>query len=58
MIFMRSGKTIAHTRRSHNLFTLDLALPTQIMSAIDKRMVITGRGQPTHLVNKNIRTCL
>ena len=30
-------------------------MPGQIMSAISRVMVITGRGQPTHLVSKNKR---
>ena len=42
MTLMRDDKTIAHAKRSHNLFTLDLAMPGQIMSAISKAMTITS----------------
>ena len=44
MILMRGNKTIARAKRSHNLFTLDLAMPGQIMSAISKVIAIIGRG--------------
>ena len=53
MTLMRGGRTIAHTKKSNNLFTLDLAMPGQIMSAISRVMAITSQGQPTHLVSKN-----
>lgn len=55
MTLMRSGKVITYTKRSHNLFTLNLAVPGQIMSAISKTMAIIGQGRPTHLVSKNKR---
>ena len=55
MTLMRGNKTIARAKRSHNLFTLDLPMPGQIMSAISRAMAITSRGRPTHLVNKNKR---
>lgn len=58
MTLLRSSKVIIHTRRSHNLFTLNLTMPGQIMSAIGKAMVITGQGQPTHFINKNKHICL
>lgn len=58
MTFRRGNKTIAHAKRSHNLFTLDLAMPSQIMLAISTAMAITIRGWPTHLVNKNKCICL
>lgn len=44
MTLMKSGKVIAHTRKNHNLFTLDLAVPDQIMLAISKAIAITGQG--------------
>ena len=52
---MRGNKTIVRAKRSHNLFTLNLAMPGQIMSVISRAMAITGRGRPTHLVSKNKR---
>lgn len=52
---MRDNKTIARAKKSHNLFTLDLAMPGQIMSAISRAMAIKGQGRPTHLVSKNKR---
>lgn len=52
---MRGNKTIVRAKKSHNLFTLDSAMPGQIMSAISRAMAITGRGRPTHLVSKNKR---
>ena len=57
MTLMKNGSIIARAKRNHNLFTLDLAMPGQIMSAISRAMAITGRGRPTHLVslNKHIR---
>ena len=55
MTLMRGGRTIARSKRSYNLFTLDLAMPGQIMSAINRAMAITGRGRPTQLVSKNKR---
>lgn len=44
MTLMRGNKTIARTKKSHNLITLNLAMPDQIMSAIKKAMVMTGWG--------------
>lgn len=58
MTRMRSGKVIAHARRSHNWFTLNLAVPGQIMSVINKVLAITDQGQYTYLVSKNKRICL
>ena len=55
MTLMKSGSIIARAKRNHNLFTLDLAMPGQIMSAISRAMAITGRGRPTHLVSQNKR---
>lgn len=40
MTLMRGGKIVAHAKRSHNLFTLDSAMPGQAMSA--RAMAITG----------------
>lgn len=53
MTLMRGGKIMAHAKRSHNLFTLDSAMPGQVMSA--RAMAITGQGRPTYLVSKNRR---
>lgn len=44
MTLMRGGKTIARAKKSHNLFTLDLAIPGQIVSAISRAMEITSQG--------------
>ena len=55
MTLIRGGRTIARAKKSHNLFTLDLAMPGQIMSAISRAMAITGRGRTTHLVSKKKR---
>lgn len=40
---MRGNKIITHVKKGHNLFTLNLAIPDQVMSAISKAMVITTR---------------
>lgn len=53
MSFMKIYKTIAYIKRSHNLFTLYLAMPGQIMLAISKKMAISSRAHLTHLVGKN-----
>ena len=53
MILMRDSKTIIHVKRSHSLFNLNLAMLSQIISTIDKAMVIMDQGQPTHFVIKN-----
>ena len=42
MTLIRGNKTIARAKKSHNLFTLDLAMPGQIMLAISRVMAITG----------------
>ena len=55
---MRGGKTITHARKSHNLFTLDFVGPSRIISAINKAIVITGRGQSTLLIIKKKCICL
>lgn len=60
MTLMRGGEIIAHAKRDHNLFTLEAAIPGQVMSAISRStasrvMAITGRGRPTHLVSQNKR---
>lgn len=38
---MKNDKVIAYAKRSNNLFTLDLAVPSEIISAISKIIVIT-----------------
>lgn len=55
---MRSGRTIARAKKNPNMFALDLAIPSQIMSAINKVIAITSQGQPTHFVGKNKHICL
>lgn len=61
---MKDGKTIAHARRSRNLFILDLATPGKIMKVNHdvitlkhtyQTMALRGRGRATHLVSKNRR---
>lgn len=52
---IRGDRTIANAIKNQNFFTFDLALPSQVISAISKTMVITNLGQPTYLVNKNKR---
>lgn len=44
MTLMKGNKTITDGKRNHNLFTLNLAMPSQIMSAISKAIAITDRG--------------
>lgn len=58
MTLIRGGKTIAYTKKSNNLFTLDFAMSGQIMSAITKAIGVTDRGQPTDLISKNKYICL
>lgn len=53
MILMQGDKTIAHTKKSYNLFIFELAMLGQAMSAISKTMAIKGQGQLTHLVSRN-----
>lgn len=48
---MRGGKIIAHAKRNHNLFTLDIAMPRQIMSAISRVMATIRQGRPIYLVS-------
>lgn len=50
---MRKSQVIAYAKRDQNLFTLDLALPGQVMSVRTKAMAIAGQGRPTHLVSQN-----
>lgn len=52
MTLMREGQIIAQARKEQNLFTLDLALPGQIMLVRTRVMTITGQGRLTHLVNQ------
>lgn len=55
---MKINKIIAHTKRNYNLFTLDLAIFGQIMSAISKVITIISQSQPTYCVSINKRICL
>ena len=51
MTLMRNGKIVAHAKREQNVFTLDLAPPSQAMSA--KAMAIREKGRPTQFVSQN-----
>lgn len=55
MTLMKGGKAISHAKRNHNLFTIELTMLGQPISAISKAMIIMGRGWPTHLVSRNKR---
>lgn len=50
---MQNGRVIAHAKRERNLFTLDLAAPSQVMSA--RAMAIRGRGRPSHFESQKKR---
>lgn len=53
MTLLKGGRTITCSKKSHNLFTFDLTMLSQIMSTISKAMAIISWGQPTYFVNKN-----
>lgn len=58
MTLMRKSRIIAQAKKNQNLFTLDLALPGQVMSVRMRAMAITGWGYPTCLVSQNKWICI
>lgn len=52
---MRGNKIITYAKKSHNLFTLNLAIPDQVMSPNSKAMAIMTRAeQLIQLVEINV----